>query len=672
MNFKLLALICLLQVLAVKGVWKTTKVKVTRKSVVGDYFAFSLSKDDASACTKLAEKACGSYNSVPTSEPCNPLDACCKSCQCKDETPTFLVHENRCVSNNDIKGNSSSECQYYLANKANSSATCTSPTLPTIDTVNPGKIQFAICGPADIITDETSGNILRCEIIPHNSHYLENGEWLGLSTDVRRTVKHGFTLNKLQLQWDTVSPVLHGLVLSMAVKCVRHRLIVQAGLIEMEMKSCFKFKISGTRTWPGPRIQIPDPTTSLSTHSISMTTSVNITQNATSLPPLIPTGREPASTSPEGTEASSMVDVTDNYGPLLIGLAAVLGTLLMLVFVAIIAAIIVFRRKRRKADLSMRRKNRSNPLYERGIDPTLGGKAASLYTNYSGHFYQPLVVNTRPTWPGGKEPIYQTLDSQSRETTNHGNTKNSLPYCDMTEDGYLMPVDDHTYPTPPQSEGNVTDMTDISHPSSSLDSRNYDKPEGIIVANPEQEKVDGETSPEKLPARATSAPVRGQFQRVPTPEGAKTMPVPTTEKEATQAVTGSKTLPDADQLVVALEPEDKHQTGDVNSEKSVIVDTPEEVEPAKDQLAVTSQSDDSDNESCYEDMQELTLPIEEGKPFYFVLHCPAKGTKKSKRRKEAEENGEMNNDEVEKLPDNKTVEKECPPLYHTFEGQTHL
>lgn len=82
----------------------------------------------------------------------------------------------------------------YRFNLQYPGSSCQSQSLATLYTTAPGRRNFTICS-------TSPGKIIKCTMSPKESKYLDHdGQWVGLDSEKRRAVKHGFSLDVLQLK----------------------------------------------------------------------------------------------------------------------------------------------------------------------------------------------------------------------------------------------------------------------------------------------------------------------------------------------------------------------------------------------------------------------------------------------------------------------------------------
>lgn len=74
-------------------------VDITRNTD-GDIFSNPVSKCDV--CEETARQSCEVHENVKTGGKCVSLENCCKECVCSSDRTTYLRHEKRCISNENL------------------------------------------------------------------------------------------------------------------------------------------------------------------------------------------------------------------------------------------------------------------------------------------------------------------------------------------------------------------------------------------------------------------------------------------------------------------------------------------------------------------------------------------------------------------------------------------
>lgn len=348
----------------------------------------------------------------------------CCNCVCRSETPTYLLRNGSCSSEDHLMSILKAQSQIQGCDHrmvvAEKHLQCTNEVLTTLDTKNPGKKSLYLCSwNADptssqvMIHFQLVRNLQKCEIVPEESLFLVNGSWKNRSPhdsvfselNVEIGPDPAVYSDKLYLKWNAdIGRQYDGLIFSLKLRC--------RGKQGKNLTSCVHFKKAGSFTdikptpKPGSLISTRARTTFVQPTTAKAVTATTLTSTETPTPS---TTHVSSSVVLGDVGATSFADQPQrNIVPFI--LAALAGALFVLL--ACLAVIFLLWRRTRNFKVKKEADNATNPIYERGASDTL---KMSKIPNGNGQGeeewpeYQPLVENTKPRERTDSLPGYRLL-----------------------------------------------------------------------------------------------------------------------------------------------------------------------------------------------------------------------------------------------------------------------
>ncbi|KAJ7369570.1 hypothetical protein OS493_037911 [Desmophyllum pertusum] len=392
-------LFILLYIITVNNRAVARRVKVHRFPSGIDEFEVTDNNKNICTAPEKAKEFCAKHGAINVQ---NTGESECSDhertihCRCNSTKSTFLLHEERCVNNENITrnihGGTFSDCKFHLAvqNGRNPPRCQTSP-VSTLSTNISDTRRYSLC------TAHASQDVVNCKIDENNAFYDKAGRWRRLWRLVQRGQSAGAqetTLDGLLQKLISNASRYSGLIVSLQATCLMKSQLnmrLRGQPPYDKLHSCLLLKVSGSRslTLKPHQLSLKQMNSDITHNQSRYHTGQNETEGNTTIISQATTQQSPttvpvAELDTEKTEIPS----DDNFSLFLKVILIIMGCLTGVLCAQLFHCCWEFASGRRRVH------RYKTYMRRRSVD-----------------VYQPLVENTRPHSVNGYNNIYESLRS---------------------------------------------------------------------------------------------------------------------------------------------------------------------------------------------------------------------------------------------------------------------